>query len=186
MAPHIQETTDPRQAIASIAADYFGPDIADAPVLVPGNEVPDPFNRLLVHDEHMTTRLAAYHGEPVALEVLEDRQNGDTYQRKILLTVGHNHVVEVGVVRIHLNHTAEDVRNEILSKKTPLGDILIQHNVLRRIEPKWFFRFDGPATLESAFDRSLDGPIYGRVGVIHCDGEPAIELLEVVAADRIE
>ena len=185
MAPHIQDTTDPRLAITSIAADYFGPAIAEEPVLCPSDEVPAPFNQLLVHNEHMTTRLTAYHGEPVALEVLEHRQDGDTYKRKILLTVGQGHVVEVGVVRIHLNFTAEEVRNEILSKKTPLGDILIQHNVLRRIEPKWFFRFDGPATLEAAFDRPLDGPIYGRVGVIHCDGEPAIELLEVVAGDRV-
>ncbi|MCB9857748.1 MAG: hypothetical protein H6818_18855 [Phycisphaerales bacterium] len=185
MAPHIQETTDPRQAIVSIAGDYFGPAIADAPVLCAPGEVPPPFDRLLVHNEHMTTRLSAYHGEPIALEVMEDRHHGDTYQRKILLTVGNGHVVEVGVVRIHLNFTADEVRNEILSKKTPLGDILIQHNVLRRIEPKWFFRFDGPAALEAAFDRPLDGPIYGRVGVIHCDDEPAIELLEVVAGDRI-
>lgn len=185
MAPHIQETTDPRTALASIAGDFFGPDISDAPVLCAGNDVPAPFDRLLVHEEHMTTRLGAFHGESVALEVMEDMQAGDTYRRKILLTVGAGHVVEVGVVRIHLNFTSDDVRREILSKKTPLGDILIQHNVLRRIEPKWFFRFDGPAALRAAFDRALGGPIYGRVGVIHCDGEPAIELLEVVAGDRM-
>lgn len=185
MAPHIQETTDPRQAIASIAAEFFGPAFADAPALCAAADVPAPFDRLLVHNEHMTTRLTAFHGEPVALEVLEDRHVGDTYQRKILLTVGQGHVVEVGVVRIHLNFTSDEVRNEILSKKTPLGDILIQHNVLRRIEPKWFFRFEGPAALTAAFDREVDGPLYGRVGVIHCDGEPAIELLEVVAGDRI-
>ncbi|HPF38280.1 MAG TPA: hypothetical protein P5081_12085 [Phycisphaerae bacterium] len=185
MTTHIQDTADPRMALGSIAGEYFGPDIIDAPILVPGGDVPAPFDQLLVHNEHMTSRLGAYHGERVALEVLEDRRNGDTYQRKILLTVANSHVVEVGVVRIHLNHTADDVREEILSKKTPLGDILTQHNVLRRIEPKWFLRFDGPATLWSAFDRSLDGPLYGRVGVIHCDGEPAIELLEVVAGDRL-
>ena len=27
-------------------------------------------------------------------------------------------------------------------------------------------------------------PIFGRIGVIHCNGAPAIELLEVVAADK--
>lgn len=186
MSTHIQETTDPRTAIASIAADYFGPAIAEEPVVCLPAEVPTPFDRLLVHEEHMTTRLAEYHDEAVALEVMEDLQNGDTYRRKILLTVGEGHVVEVGVVRIHLGYTAEDVREEILSKKTPLGDILIRHNVLRRIEPKWFLRFEGPPTLFAAFDRPLNEPVYGRVGVIHCDGAPAIELLEVVAADRME
>lgn len=184
MTTHIQETTDPRSAITSIAADFFGPAIADAPIVCPPTDVPPPFDGLLVHEEHMTTRLAAHHGEPVMLEVMEDRQMGDTYQRKILLTVGDGHVVEVGVARIHLNFTADDVRAEILSKKSPLGDILINHNVLRRIEPKWFLRFEGPPALLAAFDRPLKGPAYGRIGVIHCDGAPAIELLEVVAADR--
>lgn len=188
MAPHIQETNDPHRALLSVAGEFFDwkPDAArGAAVVLPVGDVPPPFDGLLVHESHMTTRLGAFHGEAVKLRVLDDRLSDDTYRRKIILTVGAAHVVELGVVRIHLGYTSETVRRAILSKRTPLGDILIQNEVMRRIEPKWYFRFDGPAELVAAFDRADVGLLYGRVGVIHCDGAPAIELLEVVSGDRM-
>ena len=133
----------------------------------------------------MTTILARYHGNSVILEVLEDRLDGETYLRKILLTVaGTNHVVEAGVARIDLRYTADEVRASILQRERPLGDILIGHDVMRRIEPKWFFRFEGLGPLTAAFDRPLDGPVFGRVGIIYCQDEPAIELFEAVTADK--
>ena len=185
MTLNVHTTTDPRAALASLAAVFFGPGISEEPDLLAEKELPEPYKQLLAHDSHMTTSLEAYHGFPVLLEVLEERENPDQYHRKILLTSGPGrHVVEVGVVRINLAYTSTDVRNEIVAKKAPLGDILIRHNVLRDIEPKWFFRFKGPPALKGAFDRALPEPIYGRVGVIHCDGEPAIELLEVIASDK--
>jgi chorismate-pyruvate lyase len=186
MAPHVLKASDPFAALSSVVGDFFNGGVGGGAVVVDAGDVPVPFDRLLVHEAHMTTTLGAFYGESVVLRVLDERQAGDTYLRKIILTVGDAHVVEVGVVRIHLEYTSADVRSEILSKQTPLGDILIQHDVMRRIEPKWFFRFDGPAALLETFGRTIDGPVYGRVGVIHCDGQPAIELLEVVSGDRSE
>lgn len=184
MAPHILNASDPYAALASVVGDFFDGGVGGGAIVVDAGDVPVPFDRLLVHESHMTTTLGAFHGEAVALRVLDEGQAGETYRRKIILTVGDGHVVEVGVVRIHLEYTSPTVRSEILSKQTPLGDILIQHDVMRRIEPKWFFRFDGPAALLGTFGRTIDGPVYGRVGVIHCDGQPAIELLEVVTGNR--
>jgi len=185
MTLNVHTTTDPRAALASLAAIFFGPGISEEPDLLAEKELPEPYKQLLAHDRHMTTSLEDYHGHPVLLEVLEERTDGDQYRRKILLTSGPGrHVVEVGVVRINLAYTSDDVRNEIVNKQAPLGDILIRYNVLREIEPKWYFRFKGPPALKGAFDRALPEPVFGRVGVIHCDGEPAIELLEVVASDK--
>jgi hypothetical protein len=133
----------------------------------------------------MTLRLNAYHETSVALRVHRHEQAGDLYHRLITLTPpGSEHVVEVGVVRVHLNYTDEAVRQEILERETPLGDILTQHNVLRRIEPRWFVRCDAGNPVLALFNRPLGGAVYGRLGVIHCNDEPAIELLEVVADDR--
>lgn len=184
-ADHISTINDPRVAIDHLAGTFFGLDLAiDAKLVAPG-DVPPPFHGLLVHNEHMTTSLEEYHGQPVRLEVIEDRLDRDMYWRKILLCVGDNHVVEVGVVRIHLRYTSDAVRQEILHRERPLGEILIRHDVLRRIEPKWFFKFESPSPVVAAFDRPIEGPVYGRVGLIHCDGQPAIELLEVVSGDRL-
>lgn len=184
---HLNSMTDPRVALDHLASDFFGPQLVEQAVVVAPADVPPPFRDLLVHNEHMTTSLEKFHGAPVQLEVIEDRLEGDLYQRKILLSIaGTAHVVEVGAVRIHVHHTSPQVREEILRRERPLGEILIRHNVLRRIEPKWFYKFNGPSTIAAAFDRPLAGPLFGRVGIIHCDSEPAIELLEVVSNDRIK
>ncbi len=186
MTPHLNSLSDPHDALLSLAGEFFGPALVEGASAVDAAQVPEPFNKLLVHHEHMTTKLQEYHGVPVELEVVEARVRNDVYQRKILLTAaGTNHVVEVGVARIDLRYTSDDVRRAIEARQAPLGDILIAHDVLRRIEPKWYFRFEGGGPLIAAFDRPLDLPIYGRVGVIYCDHEPAIELLEVVAADKV-
>ncbi len=182
---NLTEFSNPVAALEDIAAVFFGPQIAAEGKPVEAKDVREPFKTLLVHDQHMTTSLERFHGRPVRLEVIEDHLADDRYTRKILLCPeGTSHVVEVGVARIDLRFTAPAVRDEILRREAPLGDILIRHRVMREIEPKWFYRFEGPPSLLAAFDRPIDGPVYGRVGVIHCDGEPAIELLEVVSSDK--
>lgn len=178
--------TDPQAALESIGYQFFGPGLSEHATVVDAASVPHPFDRLLVHHDHMTTALERFHGLRTRLEVLETLHHGEGYSRKILLTAGDTgHVIEVGVARINLKYTPGEVKTEILKREAPLGDILIRHEVMRRIEPRWYFRFDGPSSLITAFDRPLSGPVYGRVGVIYCDDVPAIELLEVVAADKV-
>jgi hypothetical protein len=58
---------------------------------------------------------------------------------------------------------------------------LIQHNVLRRIEPTSFLRAVPGEALMQWFGLAKPKPTYGRQAIIHCDGKPAIELLEIVA-----
>lgn len=76
------------------------------------------------------------------LEALEYHLDEDSYTRMIVLRrQGTDVVVEFGVVRVKLQCVSAEVRREILERKTPLGAILIRHKVLRRVEPKWYLRF---------------------------------------------
>lgn len=145
-------------------------------------QVAEPFVQLLVHHEHMTRTLEAYHRGPVQLDVLRHEHHGDDYRRMILLRRADNGaVVEFGIVRIHLQYVKPMVREDIVARKQPLGSILIRHNVLRRIEPRWFLRFSRDAAV-AAYFAETGSELYGRLGIIHYDGHPAIELLEVVCA----
>jgi chorismate-pyruvate lyase len=77
------------------------------------------------------------------------------------------------------------VRAEIVSETTPLGRILINHNVLRRIEPTDYLRVTpGPEMMEW-FGLKTPEPAYGRLALIHCDGKPAIELVEIMAPEPV-
>ena len=149
--------------------------------LVPGDEVPAPYHDLLVHEHHMTVTVEQYHGGPVDVRVLAYRQDGDHYSRKILLVhKATGKVVQFGIVRIDLSKTTPEVSAAIVSRKTPVGRILIQHDVLRRIEPTAFVRIDAGPEQMAWFGETGRGVLYGRLAIIHFDGKPAVELLEVV------
>jgi chorismate-pyruvate lyase len=152
--------------------------------LVPPDAVPPPYDRLLVHEHHMTVTVEEYHGDLVDVVILDRRQDGDSYARKILLKLQKSGtIVQFGIVRIRLDLCSPEVRARIVEGQTPLGRILIEHNVLRRIEPTAFLRVvPGPA-LTSWFGLARPTPTYGRLALIHCDGQPAVELLEIVAPE---
>jgi hypothetical protein len=164
---------------------------ADAPPpeheLLPPEALPEPYRGLLVHTHHMTVTVEAFYGSRVDVRVLDRRHDGDTYARKILLTLqSDGRVVQSGLVRIRLNFCSAAVRAAILEEQTPLGRILIEHDVLRRIEPTAYFRVRPGPYLRGWFGRPDPFDTYGRLGIIHCDEQPAIELLEVLAPGAMD
>ena len=149
--------------------------------VIPGDAMPEPYRGLLVHEHHMTVTVEAHHGDLVDVRVLARRHEGNSYARKIVLTLrGSGKVVLFGIVRINLGYCAPAVRAAIVAQRTPLGRVLIEHNVLRRIEPTAYLRVrPGPRQL-AWFGLDRPQPFYGRLGIIHCDEKPAVELLEIV------
>jgi chorismate-pyruvate lyase len=146
-------------------------------------DLPEECRGLLVHEEHMTARLRAYHGAPVELRVLREQRTGDVYRRLILLVLqGTLRVVEVGICRVRLHHLPGGAAAEVLERRRPLGDILIRHEVLRRVEPRSYWRFPADHGLSRLFGG--EGAAHGRIGVIHCNGDEAVEVLEVVRPEE--
>src|SRR5688572_16461487 len=155
----------------------------DCAVVQP-EEIPHPDDQLLVHHEHMTLALQRFHGSPVDVQVQDEHLDpaGELYTRRIVLTP-HNAPqtpVEWGIVRLDFRYMDDAVRDEILGKQLPLGAILIKHNVHRRIKPRFFLRFPPGGPVLRLFGATETRPVYGRLGTIYCDDEPAIELLEIV------
>jgi hypothetical protein len=89
--------------------------------------------------------------------------------------------VQFGVVRINLGICTEPVRNEIIEQKTPLGRVLIRHNMLRRIEPVAFLRVTLSPEMASWFGVEPRTVTFGRLGVIYSGERPAVEVLEILA-----
>ena len=186
MRPNLTDYQCVDEALADLCNGLYEPPGAGAHwQAVDRGDVPAPFDELLVHTDHMTTRLAAYHGGPVTLRVLDERREGDLYRRKIVLTPeGSESVIEFGIVRIDLSFVPDAVRSAIVGQSAPLGDILIRHSVLRRIDPRWFVKFTVGSPLVATCGWNDEGDVYGRVGTIYCNDQPAIELLEVVTGRR--
>jgi chorismate-pyruvate lyase len=174
----------PGPRLLDLLALFPPPDYLRAYEYVQAAEVPEPYHKLLVHEHHMTVTVEEHHGSLVDVKILERRHQGDDYARKILLTLqATGKVVQFGLVRIRFEYCSAEVRDRIVAGGTPLGRVLIEHNVLRRIEPTAFLRVvPGPAMIEW-FGLKTPKPTFGRLALIHCDGKPAVELLEIVAPE---
>ena len=185
-ATSVRSTEPDAAALAvlrGLCAPLKGGDFDPACAVVQPDEIPQPADALLVHHEHMTEVLHKRYGRPVDVAVLDEVLAGDVYTRKVRLNpVGGGPVVEWGVVRLNFRHMSPAVRDEILAKRSPLGAILIKHDVHRRIKPRWFMRFPPKGPTLNWFGDAGTEPLYGRIGMIYCDEEPAIELLEIVTA----
>ncbi len=156
-------------------------DLPEFEIIEP-DEIPQPYRELLVHEQHMTVTLERFHGEQVALRGLARHTFGSHYGRLILLALpSTGEVVQFGIMRIDLDCLyGEDVRAEILAGDTPLGRVLIKHDVLRRIDPSAYLRIMPNRTIKDWFSPPTSQPVYGRLATIFCNGLPAVELLEVV------
>ena len=161
------------------------PDSHDKPQAseLPAADMPEPYHKLLVHTHHMTVTVEEFYRSPVDVQVLNCRRSGNEYARKILLTLRDDNqkVVQFGLVRINLGVCPEPVRNAIIEETTPLGRILIQHNMLRRIEPLAFLRVTLCPTMAEWFRVPPGSETFGRVGVIYTGDRPAVEVLEILA-----
>ncbi len=152
--------------------------------IVRADEVPPPYRDLLVHEHHMTVTVEAHHGDSVNVRILARKHTDEFYARKILLTLhGSGLVVQFGIMKINLKFCSQAVREEIVAGQIPLGRILIQHNVLRRIEPIAFFRVIPDPAMMRWFALTAPKRTFGRLALIHCDEQPAVELLEIVAPE---
>lgn len=149
---------------------------------IPSAVTPEPYKTMLVHEHHMTVAMETYHGCSVDVRVLDSRLEGAEYSRKILLLKhGTETPVQFGIVRFHLEYVTAAVRDEIIAGKTPLGRILINHNVLRQIDLGAILEITAGPALASYLQMPVGGVTYGRLATIFCNRQPAVDLLEISA-----
>lgn len=173
---------------------YFAPDLetlvglfyADSSQLgtfqeVDSSKLPAPYVNLLDHNEHMTVTVEAFHESLVDVEVLEAKRVDHHYARKILLirqTDGK--VVQFGIVRLCFEFLESTIQSEIESEQIPLGRILIEHDVLRQVQLASLWRIETGEELSDLLKVPLGTETFGRTALIYCNGEPAVELLEIM------
>ncbi|WP_372370496.1 hypothetical protein [Candidatus Uabimicrobium sp. HlEnr_7] len=145
--------------------------------LLPGETLPAPYRDLLVHQNHMTTTLEKFYGQPVQVEVKKQQVKNSLYKRFSLLSLPKIGVVEIGIVHMDLSFFSTEIRDEILHGKKPLGKILIDHKEPRDIQVKTYFKLQTCSSLEKAFSMSTLS-FYGRSTRISC--KTPIEVVEII------
>jgi chorismate-pyruvate lyase len=187
-----------RTAVSDVTGLYsiFGDRIEDMPRgrFISAEEMPQPYRDLLAHHDHMTVTMEEFHHTPVDVKVIRAVRDDPYYARKILLTrTGTEEVVMFGIMRFNFEWCDDRIKELIVGGQIPLGRILIENDVLRRIsthvllritpnvEMREWFRMADPASNAAGNGNVTSTFVYGRLATIYCNDEPAVDLLEVSA-----
>lgn len=164
--------------------DFYRSAGARAPAIqrVEGESVPQPYRRLLVHDNDMTPTLEAYSGRRIHLRRLKWHEADDAlYRQVVLLLNGDECPIEFGAIKIHLHRFDEEPRRLILEGHRPLGRILSDYEVPHYSRPTGFFRIDSDPVIEEAFAMDASRVLYGRHNVLRAmDDQPLAEVVEIL------
>ncbi len=165
-----------------IAIFYAQPERLGQFRCVTHEQTPPPYQQLLSHEQHMTVTVEAYHGTKVDVQVLAvAREQGNYCRRIVLLKQPDDVVVQFGIVRLNVDLLDSAVRDQIEEAKIPLGRVLIQNNVMRDVELHQLYQVQCGVDLAKLFGVPQGTETFGRTALIYCNGEPAVELLEIVA-----
>ena len=157
----------------------------DAELIDPA-AIPEPYDGLLVHQRDMTSTLAAYHQEEIALRVLGRSRDGDVLSRHVVLVGAHSgRPVEYGAARIRLNLLSEPARTEAEEGMLPLGAVLNCHKVGFASCPGGFFRLQSNTTINRAFGLECNQQLFGRCNCLsNSDGAPIAEVVEILPPEE--
>ncbi len=145
-------------------------------------KVPAPYDSLLDHHAHMTVTVESHYDEKVNVVVHRCQRSAAWYSREItLVTERTGRVVQYGIVRLDTGTLDDEVWKQIESQSTPLGRVLIDHNVLREVQLCGLWEIQAGHSLAELMRLNVGDRVYGRTALIYCDRAPAIELLEIVS-----
>ncbi len=148
---------------------------------VSADELPDDYRTLLAHQNHMTVALEEFHHSLVRVRAVAEWQDDASYARCSRLNrESDGAIVQFGIMRIWLADLPQAVRQEIAAKQTPLGRVLIGHNLLREVELITLWRIMPGRVLKEHLELTSDSPIYGRSAQILVDDRPTVQVLEIV------
>ncbi|MCY1014853.1 hypothetical protein [Pyxidicoccus sp. MSG2] len=150
-------------------------------------DVPQPYHRLLVHEQAMTPTLEDFCGQRLALRVLSSREEASVLRRQVVLSGARDgHPVELGAIFIELACFDAPARERLREGLTPLGTLLREFDVAFSCQPTAYFRVEADSLVRTAL--ALEAgvpPLFGRCNRILTPGGGVLaDVVEVLAPVR--
>lgn len=154
--------------------------------LIRGDEVPEPFRSLLVHERDMTPTLQTFHQSMIHLQILRSETRGEHYFREVVLRLDRDgSTAEFGANKISIQLFSPAARRLILEERLPLGQILKQCEVPHSTAPKAFLRVESDAFIGRALGLEKPQVLYGRRATIwDPQRRPLSEIVEILPPVR--
>ena len=128
-----------------------------------GSSLPEPARRLLDHPRDMTSTLAAYHGSPLRVEVLQCRTGGGIYLREVFLRAeATGKIVEFGGLAVVLDRFSAEEQRAIHEAAMPLGALLHRFKIPFVSAPISFFSASGESLAGTPLVLPAGAECFGR------------------------
>jgi chorismate-pyruvate lyase len=139
-------------------------------------------HRLLVHAGDMTSKLEEFFADEMLLRVLQREHTAEHYRREVLLYGAKSRQpVEYGAIEIELGAFSEDLRNEIVAARLPLGGLLNRHGMKYRSEPRGFLQVAPSPWLAELFEMTSPKVHFGRSNILlGPTGEVLARIVEIL------
>lgn len=173
---------DPLPELLYPLTEFDQTDLASGLEAVEPQHMPDPYRRLLDHENDMTPTLETFHRAPIALHVLAKRTDAQILYRQVLLVCAPDgRVVELGAIRIDLSLFAPVPQRQILDSLRPLGAILRDHAIPHLSRPVAFFRLHPGAVIAGALRVGPADLLYGRrAALLDGRGATVADIVEIL------
>ncbi|MEZ5363547.1 MAG: hypothetical protein R2748_14695 [Bryobacterales bacterium] len=149
-----------------------------------GQDVPEPYRALLVHEGDMTPTLETFWESSIHLDVVARAEIHHELRRHVILRSSVGRPVAFGAIRIPLDPFPAAAQQEILQGSAPLGALLRRYAIPHRSEPSGFFRMTPNAMTRQAFGWTDADVHYGRHNRLSSDAGLLAEVVEILP--RIE
>jgi chorismate-pyruvate lyase len=152
-----------------------------AVTVIGGDEMPEPYRQLLVHENDMTPTLEDYHGDRIHLQVLEAVEAENVLTRQVTLVLDESdRGVEYGAISIDLDAFPAKARELLRGNYLPLGRILMDESIAHFSNPNCYFTVPADGMIAAALKVEVGLTLYGRCNVIANDDRPLAEIVEVL------
>jgi len=147
-----------------------------------GEQVPEPYRKLLVHENDMTPTLEQFHGRDIHLRILSSVRRDDFYFRQVVLQLDQtDQPVEFGANKVNLTLFPPKARQLILEERVPLGRILKDFSIEHTTHAKAFFQVEADALIAEALRLTEFPLLYGRRATISDPQKrPLSEIVEIL------
>jgi chorismate-pyruvate lyase len=147
-----------------------------------GEEMPEPYRSLLVHESDMTPTLEKHHESGIHLKILHREQRDDFYFREVaLLLRGSEKPVEFGANKVSLSLFPAKARQLILEEQLPLGRILKDCEIGHTTHAKAFFKVTPDPLIMQVFGLKRAVTLFGRRAAIQdLQKRPLSEIVEIL------
>jgi len=156
-------------------------------ILLPGlkfvtpDQIPQPYQQLLVHDGDITAVLRDYWNHPIHLLTLRVTHEPGSLYRQVLVRTDEERVVGFGASRIYLERLRGLAHQDVLGCYQTLGAILEKHGISYQSRPSEYLTIVSDESLDLSLELPEGTLLYGRLNnLITPEGETIGETLEIL------